>query len=220
MAGRERLEGLDREISAKFKAYVDGARRLSALRTAPGARAREARREGDRPPGHEEGRVQGGGADDAGLPFRAVLDPRRGDRRRGIPHLAQPGRGAPPPAPDRLRRGAVAGDARPEIARQGGRSRKDAGLRRDRRRDRRKDRRRRRREAQVPRPPAPGPLHHASSPDRRVRHAPFPGRKVGRAVADLHHRPGASAGGPGRRRSRASSPGRGSPRRPCRAPGR
>ena len=53
-------------------------------------------------------------------------------------------------------------------------------------------------EAQVPRPPPSGPLHHPSSPDRRVRRPSFPRRKVGRAVADLHDRPGAGAGGTGR----------------------
>jgi DNA repair protein RecN (Recombination protein N) len=33
VSGRERLEGLDREIAGRFKAYVDNAHRLSALRT-------------------------------------------------------------------------------------------------------------------------------------------------------------------------------------------
>ncbi len=34
VSGRERLEGLDREVAERYKAYVDSARRLSALRTA------------------------------------------------------------------------------------------------------------------------------------------------------------------------------------------
>jgi DNA repair protein RecN (Recombination protein N) len=33
IAGQEKLEGLDREVAGRFKAYVDSARRLSALRT-------------------------------------------------------------------------------------------------------------------------------------------------------------------------------------------
>ncbi len=98
ISGRERLEGLDREVAGRFKAYVDSAHRLSTLRTGRGAGARETRREGDRPFGHEKGRVQGGGEDVAGFPVRPVLRTRRRGRRRGIPDLAQSRRRAPPPA--------------------------------------------------------------------------------------------------------------------------